>query len=330
MLFHNVQGFAHAGVLTTISKPVKQRHFMATNGAPTELMFKNRLQEYAQKLGLPLPLYQTMNEGFTHAPLFRATVIVDGETYRSQHTFKHRKTAEQDVARLALESLSKKIEVEGTRMISEETILCKSILNEFVVKTNMEKPSYTVVQASGLLPMFVSSVVFNGVTYTGNAAKSKREAEQLAARKVIQTILERACNSSHKNILSKIIKSKSRPYDSTNKNTTSNENHKRVSVDSVTDPLPSHVVGLKKLKVENASEVTNPTNGGVRAPDQAAKLFMPQPALEGNNLQLLVVNARRSHGVAAMCVIIQRTGSRPDVFGRTYLGGLELASKLVC
>lgn len=32
MLFHNVQGFAHADVLTTISKPVKQRHFMATNG----------------------------------------------------------------------------------------------------------------------------------------------------------------------------------------------------------------------------------------------------------------------------------------------------------
>ncbi|CAN6478731.1 unnamed protein product [Victoria cruziana] len=263
----------------------------SSSSAPSALIFKNRLQEYAQKLGLPLPSYQTINEGFTHAPLFKATVIVGGETYRSQHAFKHRKSAEQDVARLALESLSKKMEVEGKQMISEERLLCKSILNEFMVKMNMEKPLYTtVVQTAGLLPMFVSSVLFNGVTYTGNAARSKKEAEQLAARKVIQTILGQACNSSDKNLLVKIIKSKSRLYDSTDRDATYSENHKRVSVDSVTDPLPSHVVVLKKLKVENGSEMADPTNE-VHAPNQAASLSIREPEDKGNNLQLLGVNA---------------------------------------
>lgn len=54
---------------------------------------------------------------------------------------------------------------------------------------NLEKPTYTTVQPEGLLPVFVSSLVFNGVTYTGDAGRNKKEAEQLAARTVILSIL---------------------------------------------------------------------------------------------------------------------------------------------
>lgn len=54
---------------------------------------------------------------------------------------------------------------------------------------NLEKPTYTTVQPEGLLPVFISSLVFNGVTYTGNAGRNKKEAEQLAARSVILSIL---------------------------------------------------------------------------------------------------------------------------------------------
>lgn len=74
---------------------------------------------------------------------------------------------------------------------------------------NLEKPTYTTVQPEGLLPVFVSSLVFNGVTYTGDAGRNKKEAEQLAARTVILSILG---NSGSGTLLSEIIKSKVKLY----------------------------------------------------------------------------------------------------------------------
>lgn len=86
-------------------------------GVPEQFMHKNRLQEYTQRSALPLPLYQTINEGTQHAPKFRASVLVDGTTYWSSQTFSNRKAAEQDVARLALEGISRKIKDEGCPII---------------------------------------------------------------------------------------------------------------------------------------------------------------------------------------------------------------------
>lgn len=55
---------------------------------------------------------------------------------------------------------------------------------------NIEKPTYTTSQLEGvLLPSFISSLDFDGKTYTGAAGRSKKEAEQIAARAVIQSIL---------------------------------------------------------------------------------------------------------------------------------------------
>lgn len=71
----------------------------------------------------------------------------------------------------------------------QDTVFCKSILNEYAVKMNLEMPTYTTIQPGGVLPVFVSNLVFNGATYTGDLAKSKKEAEQLAARAVIQSIM---------------------------------------------------------------------------------------------------------------------------------------------
>ncbi|KAF8378626.1 hypothetical protein HHK36_029975 [Tetracentron sinense] len=172
-------------------------------------MYKNRLQEYAQRSSIPLPIYQTINEGFPHAPKFRSTVLVDGAAYKSINTFSQRKAAEQDVAKRALECISKKIKDEGCPLVSEDKIFCKSIINEFAVKMNLEKPTYTTTRSEGLLPIFISSLVFDGKTYTGGACRNKKEAEQLAARTVIQTILS---NSLSGTLLSEIIKSKVKLY----------------------------------------------------------------------------------------------------------------------
>ena len=54
---------------------------------------------------------------------------------------------------------------------------------------NLEPPTYNTIQQEALLPVFTSSLVFNGVSYTGEAGKNKKEAEQLAARAVIVSLL---------------------------------------------------------------------------------------------------------------------------------------------
>ena len=70
-------------------------------------------------------------------------------------------------------------------VIFQNTVFCKSILNEFAVKMNLQKPIYNTVQREGLPPIFISSLVFNGVCYNGEPGRNKKEAEQLAARVVI-------------------------------------------------------------------------------------------------------------------------------------------------
>ncbi|KAF5471910.1 hypothetical protein F2P56_008673 [Juglans regia] len=91
----------------------------------------------------------------------------------------------------------------------QDTVFCKSIFHEFAVKMNLEMPTYNTIQPQGLLPVFISSLVFNGVMYTGEAGINKKEAEQLAARAVILLILG---NFGSRTILSEIIKSKGKLY----------------------------------------------------------------------------------------------------------------------
>lgn len=56
---------------------------------------------------------------------------------------------------------------------------------------NLEKPTYNTVKLkqAGFLPVFMSTLVFNGLYHTGELGRSKKEAEQLAARAVIIFLL---------------------------------------------------------------------------------------------------------------------------------------------
>ncbi|KAL4613866.1 hypothetical protein ACB092_07G012600 [Castanea dentata] len=173
------------------------------------LMYKNHLQDYTQRSAIPQPIYQTMSEGPFNAIRFRSTVEVGGATYTSPNTFLHKKAAEQDVAKIALEHISKSIRDEGCPLVHEDTVFCKAILNEFALKMNLDKPTFNTVQPEGLLPDFISTSVFNGVCYTGTHGRNKKEAEQLAARAVIISLLG---NSGSGTILTEIIKSKEKLY----------------------------------------------------------------------------------------------------------------------
>ena len=74
-------------------------------------------------------------------------------------------------------------------------MFCKSILYEFAVKTKATKPTYSVDCPEGLAPMtpFVSSVLFAGNTYTGEAATNKKDATRKAARAAVKSILGNLC-----------------------------------------------------------------------------------------------------------------------------------------
>lgn len=83
--------------------------FATYAGVAQHTNFKNRLQEFAQRVSIPLPVYQTVSvNGTSHPAQFRSFVAVDGETYTS-NIFSNKKGAEQDAAKLALEGIDKKI-----------------------------------------------------------------------------------------------------------------------------------------------------------------------------------------------------------------------------
>ncbi|EEF48635.1 conserved hypothetical protein [Ricinus communis] len=81
------------------------------SGVSNCYVFKRRLQEYAQKKGLPTPLYETIKEGPSHEPSFRSTVIVNDIRYDSLPGFLNRKAAEQSAVEVALMELAKCDEV---------------------------------------------------------------------------------------------------------------------------------------------------------------------------------------------------------------------------
>lgn len=74
-------------------------------------VFKSQLQEYAQKAGLPTPVYETIKEGPSHEPSFRSTVIVNDVRYDSLPGFFNRKAAEHSAAEVALMELFKTGEI---------------------------------------------------------------------------------------------------------------------------------------------------------------------------------------------------------------------------
>ncbi|XP_074298663.1 double-stranded RNA-binding protein 4-like isoform X2 [Silene latifolia] len=159
-------------------------------------MYKNKLQEYTQKQCLPFPAYRTANEGFQHAPKFRTTVYVDGVEYTSKSTFGRLREAEQDAAKLAYECILSNVQQTGFKpMLDEESRSSKSILHELTLKNHGEIPMYKTIlgEGEGNLPVYVSRVTVNDKTFTGAGAKSKREAQQFAARTALESLLGTDC-----------------------------------------------------------------------------------------------------------------------------------------
>ncbi|CAK9150628.1 unnamed protein product [Ilex paraguariensis] len=235
------------------------------------ISYKNRLQEYTQRSCLPLPIYDTINEGEHHLPKFRSTVLVDGSYCTSPNIFSHRKEAEQDVARVALLDISQKIKDGGCPFIREDTVFCKSILNEYAIKLSLEKPTYETTQSKGLIPAFVSCSVFNGITYTGETGRNKKEAEQLAARAVILSVLD----SDSRTVMSEIINSKHKLYAALNKVKETHNVHNGITPDGMNTGNGLGIPLSKRKEVEATGGTNNMPITAVSEPCLGQNTIIP-------------------------------------------------------
>ncbi|CAL5354676.1 unnamed protein product [Camellia sinensis] len=142
---------------------------------PSEFaMYKNHLQEYTQKSSIPLPVYETINEGgVPHEPRFRSTVRVDVASYTSHDVFSQRKAAEQDVTKVASDD-------------PPELAMYKNRLQEYTQKSSIPLPVYETINEGEVPhePRFRSTVRVDVASYTSHDVFSQRKAAEQDVTKV--------------------------------------------------------------------------------------------------------------------------------------------------
>ncbi|KAA8518385.1 hypothetical protein F0562_015732 [Nyssa sinensis] len=146
------------------------------NSAVVQHYYKNRLQKYAQKSNLSLPVYSCERQGPPHASRFKCKVMIDGQTYESLEFFSTVREAEHAAAKIACESLLQS-------EVQDDSSLYKNFLQELAQKKGFSLPSYdTTVSGPPHIPNFVSTVEIGGQLFQGQEAKNKKQAEMNAAK----------------------------------------------------------------------------------------------------------------------------------------------------
>ncbi|KAH8480812.1 hypothetical protein H0E87_030896 [Populus deltoides] len=158
-------------------------------------LFKNQLQTYAQKRNFTLPVYSCERVGPPHASRFKCKVTVNGQTYESQEYFPTLIKAELAAAKAALMSLL-------SNGVEEDGFGYKSLLQELARREGCGLPTYwTDKSGEAHAPTFVSKVEIEGEIFTGQGAKTKKQAEMSAA-KIAYTALQQRYSSQSPGFLS--------------------------------------------------------------------------------------------------------------------------------
>ncbi|KAK7262305.1 hypothetical protein RJT34_29871 [Clitoria ternatea] len=146
-------------------------------------MYKNQLQELAQRSCFNLPSYTCIREGPDHAPRFKATVNFNGEIFESPHYCSTLRQAEHSAAEVALNSLSHRAPSHSlAARILDETGVYKNLLQEIAQRVGAPLPQYFTYRSGlGHLPVFTGTVELAGIMFTGEPAKNKKQAEKNAA-----------------------------------------------------------------------------------------------------------------------------------------------------
>ncbi|XP_057781804.1 double-stranded RNA-binding protein 6 [Salvia miltiorrhiza] len=146
-------------------------------------MYKNQLQELAQRSCFNLPSYTCIREGPDHAPRFKAVVNFNGESFESPYFCSNLRLAEHAAAEAALASLSSRGPSHSlAARILDETGVYKNLLQEIAQRVGSPLPRYTIYRSGlGHLPVFTGIVELAGITFQGEPAKNKKQAEKNAA-----------------------------------------------------------------------------------------------------------------------------------------------------
>ncbi|CAN7137143.1 unnamed protein product [Brassica rapa subsp. narinosa] len=146
-------------------------------------MYKNQLQELAQRSCFGLPSYTCLREGPDHAPRFKATVNFNGEIFESPQYCSTLRQAEHSAAEVALGALSNRGPSHSlAARILDETGVYKNLLQEIAQRVGAPLPRYTTFRSGlGHQPVFTGTVELAGITFTGDPAKNKKQAEKNAA-----------------------------------------------------------------------------------------------------------------------------------------------------
>lgn len=146
-------------------------------------MYKNQLQELAQRSCFNLPSYACIREGPDHAPRFKATVNFNGETFESPVFCSTLRQAEHAAAEVALNELSKRGPSSTlAAKVLDETGIYKNLLQETAHRAGLKLPVYTTVRSGpGHTPVFTCTVELAGKAFTGNPGKTKKQAQKNAA-----------------------------------------------------------------------------------------------------------------------------------------------------
>ena len=107
-------------------------------------MYKNQLQELAQRSCFNLPSYTCIREGPDHAPRFKATVNFNGEVFESPSFCTTLRQAEHSAAEVALHALANR---GPSHSLAARILVCssstsKSKFSSFVGKKGDEKIAF--------------------------------------------------------------------------------------------------------------------------------------------------------------------------------------------
>nr|XP_023884892.1 double-stranded RNA-binding protein 5-like isoform X1 [Quercus suber] len=146
-------------------------------------MYKNQLQELAQRSCFNLPSYACFREGPDHAPRFKASVNFNGEIFESPSYCTTLRQAEHAAAEVALSVLSTRGPARSlTARVLDETGIYKNLLQETAHRAGLNLPVYTTIRSGpGHVPIFTCTVELAGMNFTGEPAKTKKQAEKNAA-----------------------------------------------------------------------------------------------------------------------------------------------------
>ncbi|CAN6831455.1 hypothetical protein Bca4012_032616 [Brassica carinata] len=146
-------------------------------------MYKNQLQELAQRSCFNLPSYTCIREGPDHAPRFKASVNFNGEIFESPTYCSTLRQAEHAAAEVSLNVLSSRVPSKSlTAKILDETGIYKNLLQETAHRAGLDLPMYTSVRSGSYhFPAFSCTVELAGMSFTGESAKTKKQAEKNAA-----------------------------------------------------------------------------------------------------------------------------------------------------